>query len=53
MTFGQLMDTNIRNIFPEKSCTKCGENVQYVKKVHSNILVTQADMILQNREEFK
>ena len=23
--FGQLIECNTRNIFPEKSCTKCGE----------------------------
>ena len=25
--FGQLMECNIRNIFLEKSCTKCGEEI--------------------------
>ena len=24
MKFGQLIEYNMRNIFPEKSCTKCG-----------------------------
>ena len=25
LKFGQLIECHMRNIFPEKSCTKCGE----------------------------
>ena len=35
MKFGQLIEYNMRNIFPEKSYTKCGEETTpraFVKK---------------------
>ena len=43
MKFGQLMEYNMRNIFVEKSCTKCGAETilrLFSKKPKSNISAT-------------
>ena len=30
MKFGQLIESNMRNIFLEKSCSKCGGEITYL-----------------------
>ena len=44
MRFGQLMECNMRNIFPEKSYTKCDEGTSprpYSEKLKLNISLDQ------------
>ena len=41
MEFGQLIEYNLRNIFPQKSCTKCGgETIPRLFSKKSNLSIS-------------
>ena len=46
MKFGQLIENNMKKIFPEKSYTKCGEERPFSKKSKLSISLDQYFKVL-------